>query len=220
MPPFGVLLGVANSHSRESWTAWAGTDLIFGGSAHLTLIEMLRTGSGLLTAGGVALLINARLLVYSSSLIPLWGSARLTARLLAAAAVIDPTWMIATRRAQQRGTLAQQRAHYAGAAIVLTVGWTAAVTAGVFLGAAPAVTSLLEVSGHHRSHSLCPADDVAAADCCRDFRRRRSGVVDGGFHGAPCSGIVLPVVFPGRQNAVALLPNVGKVCGRRRSYRS
>ena len=60
---FGLVVGAALSRSQEPWAAWAGTDLIYGGSAHLTLIELLRTGSGLWAAAGAALLINARLLV-------------------------------------------------------------------------------------------------------------------------------------------------------------
>jgi predicted branched-subunit amino acid permease len=144
--PFGLLVGAAVARSTDPLAAWAGTDLIYGGSAHLTLIELLRTGSGLWAAAGAALLINARLLVYSSSLIPLWGPARVTAKLLAAAAVIDPTWMIANRRAEQGGTPAQQRAHFAGAACVLTIGWTTAVSAGMFLGAAPAIATLFTIA--------------------------------------------------------------------------
>lgn len=144
--PFGLLLGAAVGRSAEPWAAWSGTELMYGGSAHLTLIEMLRTGSGWWAAVGAALLINARLLVYSSALIPLWGSARGLARLLAAAVVVDPTWMLATRRAEERGTVTQQRAHFAGAAVVLTAGWTAAVTAGALLGSATAVTGVLAVA--------------------------------------------------------------------------
>lgn len=143
---FGVVLGAAISHGPNPWAGWAGTDLIYGGSAQLTLLELMHTGSGVLAAAGAALLINARLLVYSSSLIPIWGSARVTARLLAAAAVVDPIWMISTRRAEQGGTLSQQRAHYAGAAILFTIGWTAAVTAGLFLGSAQSVAGVLGIA--------------------------------------------------------------------------
>lgn len=126
--PFGLLLGTAVARCADPWAAWSGTGLIYGGSSHLTLIEMLRTGSGLWAAVGAALLINARLLVYSSSLTPLWRSARFPIRLLAATVIIDPTWLVASRRADQGGSPSPQRAHFAGAATVLTVGWIAAVT--------------------------------------------------------------------------------------------
>ena len=144
--PFGLLLGAAVARSAEPLAAWSGTGLIFGGSAHLTVIQMLRTGSGAWAAAGAALLVNVRLLVYSSSQIPLWGSASVRARMLAAFTIIDPTWMLANRRADQAGTLAQRRSHFIGAAVVLTVGWTAAVTVGAVLGANDALTEVLAIA--------------------------------------------------------------------------
>ncbi len=145
--PFGLLLGAAVAGSTEVWAAWSGTVPIYGGSAQLTLVEMLRSGAGLWAAVGAALLINARLLVYSSALIPLWGTAHGFARLMAAAVIIDPTWMLATRRAEHGGTLRQRRAHFAGAAIVLTTCWTVSVSVGVFLGASPAISGALAIAG-------------------------------------------------------------------------
>ena len=144
--PFGLLLGTAAARCTDPWAAWSGTGLIYGGSSHLTLIEMLRTGSGLWAAVGAALLINARLLVYSSSLMPLWRSARLPIRLLAATVIIDPTWLVASRRAEHGGSTALQRVHFAGAATVLTVGWIAAVTAGMFLRPSGAATAVLGIA--------------------------------------------------------------------------
>jgi predicted branched-subunit amino acid permease len=144
--PFGLLLGAAIARSTEVWAAWSGTVPIYGGSAHLTLVEMLGSGAGLWAAVGAALLINARLLVYSSALIPLWGSAGGFARLLAAAVIIDPTWMMATRRAERGGILTERRAHFAGAAVVLTACWTVSVSVGVFLGGSPAVAGGLAIA--------------------------------------------------------------------------
>ena len=42
--------------------------------------------------------------------------------------------MVAERRRMERGTDADRRIHYAGAAVCLTLGWLAAVTAGALLG--------------------------------------------------------------------------------------
>ncbi|MGS0688261.1 AzlC family ABC transporter permease [Nakamurella sp. GG22] len=132
--PFGLLLGAAVGRCIDPLAAWAGTGLLYGGSAHLTVVELIHTGSGAAAAVGAALLINLRLLVFGTALAPLWGTARPVAKMLAAAAVIDPTWMLAERRAAEPGGLAERRAHYAGASICLTVGWTVAVTAGALLG--------------------------------------------------------------------------------------
>jgi hypothetical protein len=77
-PPCGLPLGTA--------MAWSGTGLIYGAGS-LTLIKMLRSWSGLWAAVGAAVLINSRLLVCGSSSMPLWRSARLPIRLLAATVI-------------------------------------------------------------------------------------------------------------------------------------
>ena len=143
--PFALIIGVAAGRSSEPLAAWSGGLLIMAGSAHLTVIELVGQGSGLVGVVVTALLINARLTVYSASLVPLWKGASLRARLLAAAAVIDPTLMLATRRRTQPGTLTQQRAYYAGAAVVLAIGWAAMIAAGIALGAQQSAAQLLAI---------------------------------------------------------------------------
>jgi predicted branched-subunit amino acid permease len=144
--PFALLIGVAVGRSADPLAGWAASPLIYGGSAQLTVLEMTASGAGLAAAVSAALLINLRLIVYSAALAPLWATAPRTARLLAAATVIDPTWMIAERRAAEPGSLAERRAHYAGAAVVLTVGWCIAVAVGAILGATTDLTGLLAIA--------------------------------------------------------------------------
>lgn len=132
--PFGLLVGVAVSRSANWLAAWTGTMTIYGGSAQLTLLELLTGGAAVWTAAAAAVLVNTRLLVYSLALMPLFASARLPVRLAAAAFVIEPTWVVAVQRAESPGTDAQRRWHFVGATVVLTSGWLLAVTAGLALG--------------------------------------------------------------------------------------
>src|SRR5215216_6128048 len=96
--PFALTIGVAAGRSSDRSAAWAGSLLIFGGSAHLSVIELLGNGSGVTAAVATALLINSRLMIYSASLLSLWRVAPLRQRLVAAALIIDPTSLVATRR--------------------------------------------------------------------------------------------------------------------------
>jgi predicted branched-subunit amino acid permease len=144
--PFGLLLGAAAARSSDPLAAWVGTPVIYGGSAHLTVIELLQSGSGVLMAAGAAILVNVRLLVYSSALIPLWSSARLPAKLLAAAVIIDPTWMLAEQRAGGPGSISERRAHFVGAAITLTIGWILAISTGAVLGSLEGLAGPLAVA--------------------------------------------------------------------------
>jgi predicted branched-subunit amino acid permease len=133
MAPFGVTVGAAVAASSDPVAAWAGTLLLYGGSAQLTVLQLLGAGTPVWTAILVGTLVNARLLVYSGSLAPLWRGARPWITVLGAATIVEPTWAMAQQRLRTGGA-ARARAHYGGAAAALTLGWTAAVTAGLFVG--------------------------------------------------------------------------------------
>ncbi len=143
--PFALLIGVAAGDSMNPLAAWSGALLIFGGSAQLSVIELVGDGSSVAAAVGTGLLINARLAVYSASLLSLWRGAPLHHRLVAAAAVIDPMWLIARRREAQPGTVDERRAHFAGAAATLALGWSAMMGVGVFLGVHHSPTAFLGI---------------------------------------------------------------------------
>ena len=132
--PFALLVGAAVAASADPLAAWAATPTVYGGSVQLTVLQMLGGGAGLVLTVAVAALMNARLLVYGTALAPLWAGTPVRTRLLVAASVIDPTWVLAERRAGRPGSLEERRAHYAGAAVLLAAVWTAAVTAGALLG--------------------------------------------------------------------------------------
>ncbi|MDV3222775.1 AzlC family ABC transporter permease [Intrasporangium sp.] len=132
--PFALVVGVAVARSTDVLAAWTGTLTVYGGSAQLALLELLASGAAAWTAAGAAVLINARLLVYSLALVPTFASAALPVRLVAAAFVIEPTWVVALQRAESPGTDAERRWHFAGATLTLTLGWLLVVTAGLALG--------------------------------------------------------------------------------------
>jgi predicted branched-subunit amino acid permease len=132
--PFACLVGVAVAGSVQPAAAWAGVWLIFAGSAHLTVIQLVDSGAGVLTAATTALLVNARLMLLSATLAPYWRGTRIRSRLLAAATLVDPTWMLAAPRFARSSDAAAGRRFYSGASAALWVGWTMAVTIGVAAG--------------------------------------------------------------------------------------
>src|SRR4051812_37370670 len=70
LAPFGLAVGAAVSASADPVAAWAGTLLIYGGSAQLALLQLLHEGASVWSAILVATLINVRLMVYSAALAP------------------------------------------------------------------------------------------------------------------------------------------------------
>jgi len=145
LAPFGVTVGAAVAASADPLAAWAGSFLLYGGSAQLAVLQVLGTGGAVWTAVLVGVLVQARLMVYSGGLAPLWSGARPWATVLGAATIVEPTWAMAEHRLRTGGP-AGARVHYAGAAATLTVGWTAAITVGALVGRVPGLAGHLAVA--------------------------------------------------------------------------
>lgn len=131
--PFGLLVGAAVAASDHPTAAWLSTWTIYGGAAHLAVLDVLRQDAGLLGAVLVGLLINARMIAYSASLAAHWRDASRGSRLAAAAVLTDATWAMAHNR--DAGTAAARRRYYFGAGITLWFGWPTLVSLGVLAGA-------------------------------------------------------------------------------------
>jgi predicted branched-subunit amino acid permease len=131
--PFALVIGSTAADHGAPVAGWAGSWLIFGGSAHLAALRTLDE-AGALTAILTALLIHARLVVYSTSLARQWSGQPRWFRTTAAALIIDPTWAVADRHADQCPDLRAQRRFFVAAALTLGIGWSSAMAAGVLLG--------------------------------------------------------------------------------------
>ncbi len=130
--PFGLAVGTVVAAGPEVVARWAATVLVYGGSAQLVMLRGLDAGAPVAAVIG-ALAVNLRLVAYSASLAPDWRDQPRWFRPVGAAAVIDPTWALAERDLDDRPTAAAHRAFVLGAALVLTVGFVAEVTAGAVL---------------------------------------------------------------------------------------
>lgn len=138
--PFGLVVGAAVSVSADPLAALLATWTIYGGAAHLAVLDVLSDGSGWVVGAVVGLLINARLTAYSASMAPRWRGTSLRLRVAAAIMLTDAPWALARNRAHG------YHAFYLGAALTLFACWPALVTVGVLVGdqvsAAPAAQLL------------------------------------------------------------------------------
>jgi predicted branched-subunit amino acid permease len=132
--PFALVVGAAIADHPSRPAALAGTWLIFSGSAHLATLRLLEDGAGIGAVVLTGLLLNARLLVYSSSIAPQWHAEPLRFKLIGAAAIVDPTWALSQRPEALTGGPRARRDHYTGAALTLWLGWTAFVALGTVAG--------------------------------------------------------------------------------------
>jgi predicted branched-subunit amino acid permease len=132
--PFGLLVGASIAPLDDAVPSLLASIVIFGGSAQLAANQLLADGAGLAVTVLTVLVINARLVVYSGALAPLWRDHPRRFRVVAALFVVEPTYALGRARALDGGSAAERRWHYAGAAGLLVVGWIGAIGAGLTVG--------------------------------------------------------------------------------------
>jgi predicted branched-subunit amino acid permease len=135
--PFGIAVGAfIGASSVDPWAGLASAPLILAGAAQLATLQMLDAGSSPAVIIVSALLINLRLLLYSTSLAPWFRSAPLRTRLALAVAVIDQTHFVCVPRFEVGDLEHRHRvAYYTGAAACLIGTWLGSQTLAVALGA-------------------------------------------------------------------------------------
>ena len=134
--PMGMAIGAAVADSGLNRLAgWLGAPLIAAGSAHLTLVELVSAGAGVLAAITAALAINARLIAYSAGLAPWFTHERRPMRLLIGVFIIDVTYLLAVRRFETDDPgPAMRRWYMLGMGGLLYTMWSVAIAAGVLAG--------------------------------------------------------------------------------------
>jgi predicted branched-subunit amino acid permease len=131
--PFGIALGIViASSSMGDGAGLLGAPLVYGGSAQLTATTMFQQGAGLLAVVGSALIVNARLLLYSASLAPRFRAQPTWFRLVAPHFIIDQTYLSALDRPGHAGR--RFRAYWLWLGLGVMAVWSAAVGIGVLVG--------------------------------------------------------------------------------------
>jgi predicted branched-subunit amino acid permease len=135
--PFGLAIGAAiGTSSLTTPQGLATGPVILAGAAQLSTVTMLDAGAAPLVIILSALMINARILLYSTALAPWFADEPLRRRLLLAIPVIDQLYFTCIPRFE-RGDLdaARRRWYYAGAGGWLVVAWVASQALAIVGGA-------------------------------------------------------------------------------------
>lgn len=132
--PLGMIVGAtAAANELSVAVALVSGALIFNGPAQLTALELLGEGAGTAAVVATVVLMSVHLLILGSSIAPHWRGTPLRFRVLASAALIDPTYIEGDRR--YRSGLGGGHAYYLGAAAALAIAWHLAILVGALLGA-------------------------------------------------------------------------------------
>ena len=135
--PFGLAVGAAIGASDLSAAqGLVSGPTILAGAAQLTTVQMLDGGAAPLVIVLSALMINARILLYSASMAPWFRGGSLGQRLLLALPVIDQLHFTCVPRFEngdldRRGRIA----YYVGAAAWLVTAWITSQAAAILVGA-------------------------------------------------------------------------------------
>lgn len=135
--PFALTIGaVLASSSIGTVEGILSGPLILAGAAQLMAVQMLEDGAAPFVIVFSALLINARIILYSAALAPWFREESLGRRLLLAIPLIDPLYFTVGARFDRCDLDRRHRqAYYAGAASLLVATWVIAQSLAIIAGA-------------------------------------------------------------------------------------
>jgi predicted branched-subunit amino acid permease len=134
--PFGMVVGMTARTSDGSTTVALLTGAtIYSGSAQLSAIELIEGGASIAVVVASVMVINARLLMYGSSIGPFWKGAPRRFRWFAAYLLVDPSYVVGMHRYRDEHARSDDpHVHYLAAGITLWIAWHAAMILGAVLG--------------------------------------------------------------------------------------
>jgi branched chain amino acid efflux pump len=145
--PFAVALGAALAATTvHPLVAWTSSPLLFGGAAQLLAVQLVDAGAGPVVVVVGALVVNARMLLYSASLAPHTRGWPTRWRWAAPFLLADPVYALALGRFTRpdgAGAARARLAYYLSVGLTLWVAWLLLTGAGVLLaGSLPAALPL------------------------------------------------------------------------------
>src|SRR4249920_3269024 len=97
--PFALALGATLAATHlQPMVAWSSSPLLFGGAAQLLAVQLLDAGAGAVVVVLGALVVNARMLLYSAALAPHTAEWPARWRWLGAFFLADPVYALAINR--------------------------------------------------------------------------------------------------------------------------
>jgi predicted branched-subunit amino acid permease len=135
LAPFGVAIGATAAAAEGSALAgWAGSWLIYGGTAQLVTAQLHDSGAAVVAIAVAVLLANVRLSLFGAAMAVHWQGTSLRWRLFAGYLLVDPVYVVAAAHHAEVADPAGRRRHYLGAAVTMWVGWVAANGVGSLAG--------------------------------------------------------------------------------------
>jgi 4-azaleucine resistance transporter AzlC len=131
--PFALVLGLAITETgMNPIVGWSSSPIIFGGAGQLTLISLLGSGASVVAAITAGLVVNARHLMYSAALAPVFQAQPRWFRWFGPYLLIDQLFALSTFRTDDNAE--NFRIYYLVAGLTFWVTWLATTALGLLLG--------------------------------------------------------------------------------------
>jgi len=136
--PFGLIAGAAGVEAGLSAAQTMGLSIfVFAGASQLAAIELFGQDAGIGLIAITALIINARMMMYSASLAPHVLEFRRRLKLLVTYVLTDQAYALSIARYEHAELGDGQKAwYYLGVALTLWVVWQVTTAIGIMIGAA------------------------------------------------------------------------------------
>jgi predicted branched-subunit amino acid permease len=135
--PFGLALGATLAATHVAPViGWSSSPLLFGGAAQLLAVQLLDTGANVVVVVLAALVVNARMLLYSAALAPHTADWPARKRWTAAYLLADPVYALAIARFERSdggGSARDRFRYFMTSGLTLWTAWMGLTGAGVLL---------------------------------------------------------------------------------------
>jgi predicted branched-subunit amino acid permease len=135
--PFGLVYGLAVQESSVGSFAGASASwIVLAGASQLAMLDLIDSDAAGMVVVGTALVINARMALYSAALAPVFADFSLPTRLLASYALTDQSATLAMIEFNRRSDPGHRIRFYLGAAFCFASAWWVGTIVGLFAGSA------------------------------------------------------------------------------------
>lgn len=135
--PFGLIFGVTSiAADVPALAAWASSFLIFAGASQIAIVEVLDSGGAAAVALVTAIVINARLMMYSADMGRYTRTSPLGTKVGVAYLLTDQAYLVTSHRHPDPESARGAVPFYFGAGVALFLTWQVTTTTGMLLGSA------------------------------------------------------------------------------------
>lgn len=137
---FGALVQVSGFNG---WVGVSGSVLVMAGASQIAIVEILRIGAPLAIAVATALVINARMALYSAALAPAYAAFPRRWKFGLVYLMTDQSAAITLQHQDRYPDPVRRRWFVLGASLTFSIAWYAGTAAGVVLG--PVIPSAWQI---------------------------------------------------------------------------